>query len=97
MGTCWLFPFFQPNFPVGVQPPQIVFASSLDGGATFGARTLVSDISSGALFPPDGYNRGTHNDFPRICVATNDDDPFRGRIYVVYQSSEIANGAEPRL
>lgn len=83
----WLFPFFG-----GAQPPQIVFASSLDGGATFGARTLVSDISSGALFPPDGYNRGTHNDFPRICVATNDDDPFRGRIYVVYQSSEIANG-----
>ncbi len=83
----WLFPFFG-----GAQPPQIVFASSLNGGATFGARTLVSDISSGALFPPDGYNRGNHNDFPRICVATNDDDPFRGRIYVVYQNSEIANG-----
>jgi len=88
----WLFPFFQPNFPVGIQPPQIVFAASFDGGATFGPRTLVADISSGALFPPGGYSRTTANDFPRICVATKKNDPYRGRVYVAYQSSEIANG-----
>jgi len=88
----WLFPFFQPNFPTGTQAPQIVVATSLDGGASFGPRTLVADISSGALFPPGGYNRDMTNDFPRICVANKEDDPFKGRVYVVYQSSEIANG-----
>jgi hypothetical protein len=92
--VAWERGYLSPFFGQGAAGawPQIAFASSLDGGATFGPRTLVSDISSGALFPPNGYNRGNYNDFPRICVATNDDDPFRGRIYVVYQSSEIANG-----
>jgi hypothetical protein len=70
--------------------PQIVFASSQDGGQTFGPRTLVSYISSGALFPPGGYNRTNHNDFPRIAVAHS--GPYRGRVYVTYQSSEQANG-----
>lgn len=86
----FLSPFFGQDV-AGVWP-QIVFAASFDGGATFTPRTLVSDISSPALFSPGGYNRANYNDFPRICVATKDDDPFRGRIYVVYQSSEIANG-----
>ncbi|MGD2115925.1 MAG: sialidase family protein [Acidobacteriota bacterium] len=83
----WLYPFFG-----GFQTPQIVVATSFDNGASFGPRTLVSDISSAAVFPPGGYNRNTTNDFPRICVAGKDDDPYRGRVYVVYQSSEIANG-----
>ena len=81
----FLFPFFG-----GAQPPQIVMATSSDGGSTFGARTLVADISSGAFFPPAGYNRGNHNDFPRIAVAHG--GPFRGRVYVTYQDSRIANG-----
>ncbi len=86
----WLFPFFQPGFPVGVQAPQIVVAKSTDNGATFGSRVLVSDICSGALFPPQGYNRGTTNDFPRIAVAL--DGPNVGRVYVTYQDCRIANG-----
>jgi hypothetical protein len=86
----YLYPFYQPNFPVGVQAPQIVFASSTDGGQTFSPRILVSDISSGALFPPAGYNRGNHNDFPRIAVAMA--GPYKDRIYVTYQDSRIANG-----
>ncbi|NIS81988.1 MAG: hypothetical protein GTO14_17675 [Anaerolineales bacterium] len=70
--------------------PQIVFARSDDGGQSFGSRVLVSDISSGSLFPPAGYNRGNHNDFPRIAVAQS--GPFIGRVYVVYQDSRTANG-----
>ncbi len=84
----YLAPFFGQG-AAGVWP-QIDFAASFDGGATFGPRTLVSDISSGALFPPAAYNRGNHNDFPRIAVAQS--GPYRGRVFVVYQSSEIANG-----
>lgn len=81
----FLFPFFG-----GAQAPQIVVSTSTDGGATWGARTLVSDICSGALFPPAGYNRGSTNDFPRIAVANS--GPNRGRVYVAYQDCRIANG-----
>ncbi len=70
--------------------PEIVIARSDDGGATFTSRMLVSNLSSGALFPPVGYNRTTHNDFPRISVARA--GPFDGRLYVVYQDSRLANG-----
>ncbi len=77
-------PFFGPG------PPEIVIASAANVGAAFSARTTVSGISSGSLFPPGGYNRQTHNDFPRIAVAN--DGPFKGRIYVVYNDSRIANG-----
>ncbi len=77
-------PFFGPG------PPEIVIASAANVGAAFSPRTTVSTISSGALFPPGGFNRQTHNDFPRIAVAN--DGPFMGRIYVTYQDSRIANG-----
>jgi len=88
----WERGFLSPFFGQGGAGvfPQIVFAASFDGGASFGARTLVSDISSGALFPPAGYNRGNHNDFPRIAAAQS--GPLRGRVYVAYQDSRIANG-----
>ena len=99
----WLFPLFQPNFPNGAVAPEIRVASSTDGGATWspvapgsspsGANlvgTQVSDICSGALFPPAGYNRGTTNDFPRIAVAQS--GPDRGRVYVAYQDCRVANG-----
>ncbi|MCB2204465.1 T9SS type A sorting domain-containing protein [bacterium] len=81
-------------YPLAGTPdaPQIVFAKSTDGGASFSPRTTVSDISSGAFFPPTGYNRSNTNDFPRMAIATGDDDPFQGRIYVAYQDSRIANG-----
>jgi hypothetical protein len=81
-------------FPLtgGAQAPQIVVSTSTDGGATWGTRTLVSDICSGALFPPAGYNRGTTNDFPRNAVANS--GPDRGRVYVVYQDCRIANGGD---
>ena len=69
---------------------QIVFAASADGGASFGSRVVVSDISPPGLFPPEGYNRGNYNDFPRIAVARS--GPYKGRIYVTYQDSQIANG-----
>ncbi len=83
----WLFPLT--GSPV---TPQIVFSKSVDGGLTFSPRTVVSDISSAALFPPPGYNRPTTNDFPRMAVATGGDDPYLGRIYVAYADSRIANG-----
>jgi hypothetical protein len=81
-------------FPVVGTPdtPQIVFAKSTDGGMTFTPRTVVSDISSAAFFPPPGYNRSNTNDFPRIAYASSDGDPHMGRIYVAYQDSRIANG-----
>ena len=81
----WLFPL--PG--LGAQAPQIVVASSSNGGATWTPRIVVSDICSGALFPPGGYNRGTTNDFPRIAVAQS--GPNRGRLYVAYQDCRIAN------
>jgi len=81
----WLFPVTGSN-----QTPQIVISKSTDGGTTWSPRTLVSDICSGALFPPAGYNRETTNDFPRIAVAQS--GPHRGRIYVVYQDCRISNG-----
>lgn len=83
----FLFPFFG-----GAQPPQIVVSTSTDGGETWGTRTLVSDICSGALFPPAGYNRDSTNDFPRNAVANS--GPDRGRVYVVYQDCRIANGGD---
>ncbi len=88
----WERGFLSPFFGQGTAGvfPQIVAAASFDGGATFGPRVLVSDISSGALFAPCGYNRSNHNDFPRIAVARS--GPFRGRVYVTYQDSRIANG-----
>jgi len=84
----YLSPFYG-QATVGVYP-QIVFSGSTDGGKTFSPRILVSDISSGALFPPAGYNRPNHNDFPRIAVAMA--GPYKDRIYVTYQDSRIANG-----
>jgi hypothetical protein len=70
--------------------PQIVAAASSDGGVTWTPRVLVSDICAGALFPPAGYNRDNTNEFPRIAVAQN--GPYRGRVYVVYQDCQLANG-----
>jgi hypothetical protein len=97
----WLYPLFQPNFPAGVVTPEIRVAKSSDNGANWTpaapagppptpAGVLVSKICSGSLLPPSGYNRTTNNDFPRIAVAQA--GPHRGRVYVVYQSCEIANG-----
>jgi hypothetical protein len=86
----WLSPFIGQG-GIGVFP-KIFFARSEDSGMTFKPRVLVSDISSGALFPPSGYTRNRIDDFPRMCVATNEDDPFFGRIYVVYKDSRVANG-----
>ncbi len=90
--VAWERGFLSPFFGQGAAAvsPQIVVATSFDGGATFGPRMLISDISSGAFFPPAGYNRGNHNDFPRIAVAQS--GPFAGRVYVAYQDSRIANG-----
>ena len=84
----FLSPFFGQS-ALGVYH-EIVFAASSDGGATFGPRVLIADISPPGLFPPGGYNRGNYNDFPRIAVARS--GPYKGRIYVTYQDSQIANG-----
>ena len=84
----YLSPFFG-QAAAGVYH-EIVFAASFDGGASFGPRVLISDISPPGLFPPGGYNRSNYNDFPRIAVALS--GPYKGRIYVTYQDSQIANG-----
>ncbi len=74
----------------GVADPEIVIARSDDGGATFTPRMSVASISSGSLWPPSGFNRNTHNDFPRIAAANA--GPFKDRVYVVYNDSQVANG-----
>ena len=97
----WLYPFFG-QAAAGVAP-QIRVSRSTDGGATLTPAAagppstgvnpggvLVADICSGALFPPLGYNRWTHNDFPRIAVGQT--GPHRGRVYVAYQDCRVANG-----
>ncbi len=84
----FLSPFFGQG-DAGVWP-QILMARSDDRGHSFGSPTLVSDISAAALFPPAGYNRFNHNDFPRIAIAQS--GPFKGRVYVTYHDSRIANG-----
>lgn len=70
--------------------PQIVASVSTDNGASWSPRVLVSDICAGALLPPAGYNRDSTNEFPRIAVAQN--GPYRGRVYIVYQDCQLANG-----
>lgn len=97
----WLSPLFG-QADLGVHP-QIRVAVSHDGGASWSpaaagppssgvnpAGVLVSEICSGSLFPPVGFNRPASNDFPRIAVART--GPERGRIYVVWQDCRIANG-----
>lgn len=90
----WLSPLFgQADAAVY---PQIRVAASQDGGMTWSppggnpAGWLVSDICSGSLFPPAGYNRANSNDFPRIAVAQS--GPNRGRVYVVWNDCRMANG-----
>ena len=87
-------------FPLtgGDETPEIRVAISTDNGASWTptassgnpAGTLVSKICSGAIFPPAGYNRLYHNDFPRIAVAQR--GWHRGRVYVTWQDCRIANG-----
>jgi hypothetical protein len=85
----WLSPFFG-QAGAGVYP-QIRVASSHDSGRIWSAFAdgfpppggnpagrLVSDICSGSLFPPAGYNRADSNDFPRIAVARG--GPNRGAV-----------------
>jgi hypothetical protein len=97
----WLSPFFG-QATAGVYP-QIRVAVSHDSGLSWSpaasgapfsgvnpAGVLVSNICSGALFPPVGYNRSSSNDFPRIAVAQS--GPQRGRVYVVWNDCRIANG-----
>lgn len=97
----FLSPFFGQR-AAGVHP-QIRFARSLDGGATWRpaasgppssgvnpAGVLVTPLCAGDLFPPSGYSRNRSNTFPRIAVDRRGTD--RGRIYVVFQDCRIANG-----
>ncbi len=97
----FLSPFFG-QLAAGVFP-QIRFARSLDGGATWEpaaagppstgvnpAGELVTPLCSGDLFPPSGYSRNRNNTFPRIAVDSRGRN--RGRIYVVFQDCRIANG-----
>ncbi len=67
---------------------RISVARSDDFGATFAAPVTVASINSIERNPPDGYNRSTINDFPRIAVAQS--GPFRGRVYVAFQSAPSA-------
>ena len=97
----FLSPFFGQR-AAGVHP-QIRFARSLDGGATWQpaaagppssgvnpAGVLVTPLCSGDLFPPAGYNRTRNNTFPRIAVDPHGE--HRGRIFVVFNDCRIANG-----
>lgn len=72
---------------------DIVVATSLDGGVTFGAPVLVANINSVRNDPQVGYNRDRQNDHPRIAVATS--GPFKGRVYVTYYSAVAPVTAAP--
>lgn len=63
---------------------EIVVATSLDGGATFGPPVVVDEINHMRGAPPVAYNRNRINNHPRIAVASN--GPQRGRVYVTYSS-----------
>jgi hypothetical protein len=64
---------------------QIVVATSLDGGVTFGPPVVVGTTNSMRQDPPVGYNRNRLNDHPRIAVATS--GTHTGRIYDVFYSA----------
>ncbi len=65
----------------GITPQaQIVVATSLDGGLTWGSPVKVADINHMRGAPPVAYNRNRINNHPRIAVADN------GRIHVTFSS-----------
>jgi hypothetical protein len=72
---------------------QIVVATSLDGGVTFGAPVVVGTTNSMRQNPPVGYNRNRINDHPRIAVATA--GPHAGRVYDVFYSANAPVTAPP--
>ena len=64
---------------------RIKVTRSDDFGASFTTPVTLASINSIRNRPPDGYNRTTINDFPRVAVANS--GPFRGRVYVAFQSA----------
>ena len=81
-----------PNFVGGVSvlplATEIKVARTDNFGASFTSPVKVADIKSIRSNPPAGYNRNRINDFPRIAVAQS--GPFRGRVYVAFQSAPSA-------
>lgn len=61
---------------------QVLCRVSWDQGETFGPIQIVANQTSIAPFPPSGYNRTRHNDFPRVAIDYSQN--HRGRIFVVY-------------
>ncbi len=78
----------------GVLDYSIRLARSDDNGATFSlTNQLVAPINGMYLrAAPAGYNRGNLNDFPRIAIA--EAGPFKGRVYVVYQSAKTPTSTD---
>lgn len=87
-------PFFDDSGNSGASA-QILMAKSTDGGATFGAPTVVANINSMRATPPIGYNRSRVNDHPRIEVSASRKN--NGRIWVTYYSavSPVPSASSP--
>ncbi|MPZ21246.1 MAG: hypothetical protein GEV06_25615 [Luteitalea sp.] len=72
---------------------EIVIATSLDGGATFGPPVVVDQINHMRGAPPVAYNRNRTNNHPRIAVASNGSQ--QGRVYVTYSSMVVPVSGVP--
>jgi hypothetical protein len=93
-GEVYVVSQFGPTFtPATSTDADIVFARSLDGGASFAPQVKVADINSMRQNPPVGYNRDRINDHPRIDVATSGAN--KGRVYAVYYSAVAPVTAPP--
>ena len=77
--------FSGPGGTVESTDANIMVATSLDGGVTFGSPVAIATINVSFLRnSPAGYNRFNRMDSPRIAVATTGRN--RGRVYVTFTS-----------
>jgi hypothetical protein len=73
-------PFF--NLSGNSNTSYLAFSRSLDGGVTFSAPQLLTQINNMRDNPPVGYAKNRMNDQPRITAATT--GSHRGRIYMTF-------------
>lgn len=80
--------FTGPGGSVESTDANIMVATSLDGGVTFGSPVIIATTNVSFLrTSPAGYNRFNRLDSPRIAVATTGRD--RGRVYVTFTSETV--------
>jgi hypothetical protein len=77
-------PTFNLDGSIGTEA-RMMFARSLDGGATFSQPVVLANTNSMRANPYVGFNRNRINDHPRIAVANS--GPNKGRVFVTYYSA----------